>query len=129
VPHASVVLAGARSLDPPEEARLAACAVTLLTVDELRDPATLVAAVPRDTTGVYLHLDLDVLDEQVNVYSAPDGLSAAELDANVAAVLGAAPVRAITLSAYDPSADRDIRVVPAALRVLETIGRHVASGS
>ena len=45
-----------------------------------------------EPTGVYLHVDLDVLDAgeaPVNIYSAPDGLDASQLGAVVGSIMEA----------------------------------------
>jgi len=127
VPESSVVLAGARAFDPPEEVRLAAARIVQITPDRLRTPGALVeavAAIAPAITGLYVHLDLDVLDASaatVNVYSSPDGPDGDQLDALVAELMRAFPVRAVSLTAYDPAFDTEGRVPPIALRILRTI--------
>ena len=129
LPESTVVLAGARSFDPSEEARIKAAEIRHLTCEELRTPGRLVDAVGHlspGITGLYVHIDLDVLDSSVagvNVFSAPDGLDGAELDGLLAALLEGFPVCAVTLSAYDPAFDKEARVPPIALRLLRTIAR------
>jgi arginase len=128
LPEQAVVLAGARDFDAPEERRLRASSIEHLTAGELRDPAALTRAVHSlraSVTGLYLHLDLDVLDlsvARVNVFGAPGGLMDDELQRVVEAVCANCNLRAVTLSAYDPTLDGDERVPPIALRVLKTIG-------
>jgi arginase len=61
----------------------------------------------------------------VNVYGAPGGLDADQLDDLVAELLRAFPVRAVSLTAYDPGFDPEGRVPPIALRLLRTIARNV----
>jgi arginase family enzyme len=81
-----------------------------------------------EVTGLYVHIDLDVLDAavaDVNVYGAPGGPDADQLDALVAALLEAFPVRAVSLTAYDPAFDGTDRVPPIALRLLRTIAQRV----
>ena len=131
VPESYVVLAAARSFDPPEERRLHASRIVQMSTDVLRSPTNLVDALaglsPR-ITGLYVHLDLDVLDAataQANLYTTPNGLNAHELDALITALLETFPVHAISLTAYDPSFDRDDRVPPIALRVLRIVANHV----
>jgi tripartite-type tricarboxylate transporter receptor subunit TctC len=78
VPESSVVLAGARSFDPPEVVRLEASAVTHLRTEELDGLVAAVGAITPAPSGVYLHVDLDVLDTEVarvNVYAAAGGPS------------------------------------------------------
>jgi arginase len=127
LPEARVVLAGARDFDPSEERRLRASQIAHLTPQQLHTPEALVAAlaaIAPAITGLYLHLDLDVLDAEVanvNVYSAPGGLGGDQLDELVAAVVREFPVRAVSLTAYDPARDPEERVPPIALRILRTI--------
>jgi len=131
LPESSVVLAGARDLDPPEETRLSASQIVRLTSDQLGTPDSLVAAVRSigpEMTGLYVHLDLDVLDASVatvNVFTSPNGPGGDEVDALVAALLEAFPVHAVSLTAFDPACDVGGRVPPIALRVLRTIAEHV----
>ena len=130
VPETSVVLAGARDLDPPEVVRLESSAITRRAAEELADPERLLAAIAGlapEPSGIYLHVDLDVLDlevAKVNAYAAPGGLSAGELRSNVAAVLGRGDVRALSLTAYDPGCDTGDAVPPIALSLLELAARR-----
>ena len=132
VPESRVVLAGARDFEPPEEARLRASRLVQMPSARLRSPEALVEAVGSfapAASGLYLHLDLDVLDAEVagvNVFGAPGGLDGDQLDDLVAALAAAFPVRAISLTAYDPAYDGDGRVPPIALRVLRTVARRLA---
>lgn len=132
VPETAVVLAGARSFDDPSEvALLASSDIRQLTCEALRTPEALVDAVGQFSpgiTGLYVHIDLDVLDKTiapVNVFGAPEGLDGIELDRLVATLMKDCPVRAVTLSAYDPSFDTEDRVPPIALRLLQTIAQLV----
>ena len=123
----AVILAGARDLDPPEVASLAASAIRRIPPGELRDalPEALrraaVAARP-----AYLHLDLDVLDPsggRLNAYAAPGGLSRADLEWAIHTIAGTVAVRAVALSSLDPDADPAGRGVDAALALaLSTAG-------
>jgi arginase len=124
-PEHRVHLLGVRDLDPLEQQALAASAVTVTPPADVR-PAVSAAArdLAGEVDGVYLHLDLDVLDPsvgRVNQYVAPEGLSLAQLERAVAAIGEALPVTAATLSAYDPSFDEDGRICAAALRLAGTI--------
>jgi arginase len=131
VPESSVVLAGARSFDPPEETRLAASQIVHLRSDQLHTPEALVdavAGIAPEITGLYVHLDLDVLDASiahVNVYNSPDGPDGDQLDALVAELLRTFPVRALSLTAYYPAFDPHDRVPPIALRILQTLAEDL----
>jgi arginase len=134
LPESTVVLAGARNFDPAEETRLRSSQIVHLTSAQLRSPEALVEAlqaVVPEITGLYVHLDLDVLDVEVanvNVYGAPDGLDGDQLDALLDAVMQTFPVRAVSLTAYDPACDVEGRVPPIALRLLRTIAQHLEPG-
>ena len=64
----------------------------------------------------------------MNVYSVPGGVSASRLEALVAVVLDRFPVRAVSLTAYDPECDPDGRVPPVALRLLELVAARAEAG-
>jgi arginase len=125
VPEHQVHLLGVRDLDPLEREALTASAVTVTAPADIRQAVTAATRdLPGDVDGVYLHLDLDVLDPsvgRVNQYAAPDGLSLMQLERAIAAVGEAVPIAAASLSAYDPSFDEDGRVAAAALRLAGAI--------
>ncbi len=132
IPESAVLLAGARDFDPLEEQRLESSEVHHLPPQRIdSDDAVARAAGELDPapSGLYLHVDLDVLDTEearVNIYSAPDGLSAAQLTSQIGSLLDACPVRAISLTAYDPEVDAEGRVPPIAMRLLEVVAERVA---
>jgi arginase len=132
VPETSAVLAGARDFDPLEQERLEASALRHLPPSELGADDAVAQTVEQldpSPTGVYLHLDLDVLDAgeaRVNIYSAPGGLSADQLVAQVSSLLETCPIRAVSLTAYDPEVDAEGRVPPIAMRLLEVVAERVA---
>jgi arginase len=134
LPEHRVVLAGARDFDPPEEERLAASQLIRLRSEHLHTPEVLTSAVDAiepEVTGLYLHVDLDVLDlevARVNVFGAPGGLDGFELQSLVEAVCRDCPVRAISLTAYDPAYDAEKRVPPIALGLLRTINETCRAG-
>ena len=132
VPKSAVVLAGARDFDPLEQKRLEQSEVRLMPpaeIDADDSVANAVGELDPAPTGLYLHVDLDVLDSgeaKVNIYSAPDGLSADQLEAQVRSLLEACPVRGVSLTAYDPKVDSDGRVPPIAMRLLEAVAERIA---
>ena len=132
VPKSAVVLAGARDFDQLEQQRLEQSGVRHLPPSEIdADDAVAHAVGELDPapTGLYLHVDLDVLDSgeaKVNIYSAPDGLSADQLEAQVRSLLEACPVRGVSLTAYDPEVDSGGRVPPIAMRLLEAVAERIA---
>jgi arginase len=131
IPESAVLLAGARDFDPLEERRLESADIRQLPPSEINEDdavARAVEALDPPASGLYVHLDLDVLDSgeaRVNVYSAPGGLSADQLVAQVRSLFDRCPVRGLSLTAYDPEVDPDGRVPPIGMRVLETVAQRV----
>ena len=127
LPESAVVLAGARDLDDAEERRLLHSELRHLRPEQLRESDALaeaMAALDPDRNGLYLHVDLDVLDREearANLYSAPGGISADELGARVEEVLGTGCLRAVGLTAYDPECDSEGRVPPIAVGLLRAV--------
>lgn len=125
VPEAHVVLAGTRDLDPAERDLLDASAVTVLPPAAVQAGALVheaLDALARHVHGVYLHLDLDVLDPahgRANPYAVAGGLSPAEVRATLEAVGRRLPIRALTVASYDPATDEAGTICAAALDLIE----------
>ena len=132
VPESAVVLAGAHDFDPLERLRVDSSELHHLppsAIDSDDAVARAVDTLDPAASGVYLHLDLDVLDSEVapvNIYSVTGGLTAARLLAQVRSLLDTRDVRAVSLTAYDPECDTEDRVPPIALSVLEAVAERVA---
>lgn len=127
VPENDILLVGTRDLDPAERAALDASDVTVLSPSAVRSGAAFqlwLDDMAGRVNGVYLHLDLDVLDPFfgcANTYSAPGGLSPAEVRVAVAEVGRRLPVRAFTIASYDPAADTAGTISEAALDIAEAV--------
>lgn len=106
-----VVLAGARDIDDPEQERLDALGVTVLSANDLAAPGRLAEAVA--ATGaeqVYVHLDLDVLDPAAvsGVTAAvPFGVTVADLVTAIGAVRAQTPLAGATLAGFAPRSPSD----------------------
>ena len=117
-----VVLAGVRDLEPYQRELLEGSRVN--TVPDRIDAQALEAALrelAERVDSVYLHVDLDALDAdegRANQYAAPGGPTAEELVAHVETVRALLPVEAMALTAYDPAADPERRVLDLALKLL-----------
>lgn len=124
VTETAVVLAGARDSEDDETIRLGESGLKQLDAQELGSDHALARALKAlepEPTGIYLHVDLDVLDAeeaQVNIYSAPGGITVEQLVSRVEQVLQTGMVKALSLTAYDPECDRDGRVPPVVDRLL-----------
>ncbi len=121
-----VLLAGTRALDDPEDRYLQESGIRLLPVAALEaDPSTLsCAAVLRGARGVYLHIDLDVLDpaESPDVLCpAPGGLRLETLRSMVRSIKNGCPLVGCSILEY---VDRSGGAGAAAVRdlVQETVG-------
>ena len=135
VPESAVVLAGAHDFDPLERLRVDSSAVHHLpppAIDSDDAVARAVDAIDPAATGLYLHLDLDVLDSEaarVNIYSVPGGLTAAQLFSQVRSLLDTRQVRAVSLTAYDPECDTEDHVPTIARTLLEAVAERVTRGT
>jgi len=131
VPESAVVQVGGRDFDPLEEKRLASSAVVQLPPEAIGSDDEAIRAVTRlepSPSGLYLHIDLDVLDSEeakVNIYSVTGGLTGDQLEAQVRSLLASGQVRGVSLTAYDPGVDADGDVPPIALRLLEAVAEQL----
>jgi arginase len=118
-----VALLGVRDLAPYQRDRLAASALhTAPGAFDAWSATTAITALPQ---RLYLHVDLDVLDTSVgraNRYASPGGPSLATVLAAIDATFDHATVSAAALTAYEPPADGDGRLLTAA----RTIARRIA---
>lgn len=122
VDEGDVVLAAVRDLEPYQGERLERSRVAAVPGPVDRD------SLGRALTGLagrvdaaYLHVDLDSLDAaegRANHYACPGGPSTRALIESVDLVLATLPVQAAALTAYDPDADGDGRVLALARELL-----------
>ncbi|MFC5501165.1 arginase family protein [Lysinimonas soli] len=123
VPAGRVLLVGARSWDPGEEAFAVEAGIRSFSVDELADATALVAAVAETgAQSVYLHIDLDVLDpgEIAGLLDPePFGLAASSLVAAVKALRGPFVLAGATIAAYAPASPAEtVDDAPTILRII-----------
>lgn len=127
VPDTAVVLAGVRATEDDQVVRLQASAIKQVPPPDLAARQALASALEAlapPPTGLYLHLDLDVLDAAevpVNIYSVPDGITADQLVSRVQEVFDSGLVKAVSLTAYDPECDPENRMAPVAERLLRVV--------
>ena len=133
VAEENIVLVGARDLDPPEAELLSQSAVTHLTTDDATAKlAACMDALSRRVTSLYVHVDLDVLDESeglANSYAGGRGLTLADLLRSIEIAASRVPLVAAAITAYDPGYDRTGSVCEAAITVGETLATLAARTS
>ncbi len=124
-----VVLAGTRDLEPYQRDRLTRSHLRI--VPGAIDPGTLTDALDQlraRVARVYLHIDLDVLDDSVgraNPYAAPGGPDLEGVLAAIDATCTRFTIAGAALTAYDPRIDETGAIASAA----RSIATRVASGA
>ena len=120
-----IVLGGVRAVDDEERRFIDEHGVTELTVEDLADPAVVVAAIEATgATQVFVHIDLDVLDPSALAglsYPMPFGVGAPELAALIRAVGARFPLAGASIAGFAPNSPE------AASDDLPTILRLVAA--
>jgi arginase len=120
-----VAMFGTRDLDPLERAALDTSKIHWSRTARKPEPAgDALLALRQRCQDVYLHLDLDSLDEsegRVNPYSSDGGLSRARLLELVREIATTLNVVAMSVTAYDPSCDPDGKVPPIVREVVDAV--------
>jgi arginase len=135
VAEENVLLAGARDLDPSEREYLERSRVHLLAPGEARGGDALadaLDALAERVDRIYLHVDLDVHDPAegaANAFAAPGGLTADEVRRVVREAAARIPIAAAAITAYDPEADEDGRMLEVGLELMETIAELASADS
>lgn len=121
-----VALLGVRDLEPGQRERLGASRARVVPGDPWSEAAApeVLDRLREQRSRVYLHIDLDALDPRegvANRYSAPGGLTTAQLLRAIASVAERFEIAAAAMTAYEPAADVDGRMARAATRVLAAL--------
>jgi arginase len=127
-----VVLAGVSDIDPAEQRLLDASRITRIGAEAFHRAGAAALDEALDTLRavsdrVYLHIDLDVHDAAeapANGYSAPGGLSRAQVLDGVERIASRFEIGAVALTAYDPEFDRDGLTAGAAIELARTVARR-----
>ena len=129
VPEERIVMLGTRELSPDaERVRLERSAVGVVPWHHgqpRRDVVAALDALAALVGDVYLHADNDALDPAVAPgivdEPVPGGLSLEQLEDAVRAVTARFRIRAVALTTFTPSRDREDRTLRAGLRVIELV--------
>lgn len=129
IPEANVTHVGARDLDPPERERLERSGLTVVEAglveergDALREALD---ALRGRVRGVYVHLDLDVLDPDLvapaNGFARPGGLTTEQVAGALRIIRSRFVLAAAGVASYDPAYDEGGRVLHAGLEFAEVL--------
>ncbi|HMC57467.1 MAG TPA: arginase family protein [Gemmatimonadaceae bacterium] len=125
VAEESVAMFGTRNLDPLERTALNASGIHWRRTSRKPEPSgDALLALRQRSADVYLHVDLDALDEsegRVNQYSSPGGLTHARLVELVREIASTFRVVGMAITAYDPSVDPDGRIPPVVREIVDAI--------
>jgi arginase len=120
VPGGHILLVGARDLEPDEVTLLARTGVTRVSGTE--HLGSLFASLAHQVDGVYMHIDLDVLDPAeaiANQWAPPGGLTVETIKDAMRTIQAHTRIKALGIAAYDPEADHDGRALAAASSIME----------
>jgi arginase len=122
VPGEHVLLIGSRDVEPQECALLDRVGVRRVSTIEAAGSA--VEAMSREIDGVYMHLDLDVLDPAeatANQWTVAEGLTVETLKKAVKEIRSRAKLKGFGIGSYNPEFDGDLNALRAASSVAESI--------
>ncbi len=122
IPEANVVHIGARDLDPDEERLLQQSEIRLIRPGENVQAAihTAFQQLQERVTGVYLHVDMDVLDTgeaSASRLAVPGGFPVEFVKDVIRMAIEKFDICAGAITSFDPSYDKDNRVVEAGIRI------------
>ena len=124
IPDDRVCLIGTRDIDSLEGGLLDESGVDVIEPRKLRsDLAGTLASIKQHVQKMYVHLDLDVLDDRVaaaNSFAVSGGLTIEDVEYALSEIARQFQIVGITLSAYDPAADTDGAAGRAAIRLICT---------
>jgi len=122
VSGAQVLLIGSRDVEPPE--RILLDRVGVRRVSTLDGVRSAIESMSRNVDGVYIHLDLDVLDPKeaiANQWTPPGGLTVETLREAVETIQSRVKVKGFGIGSYDPECDRNRSALQAACAVTQSL--------
>lgn len=122
VPPRNAIHIAGRDWSPGEEESGRASGVTI--VSSARESLPAIERLAQSCDRVVVHVDLDAIDPKygvANQYAAPGGVSPAEIASVVTAAKQRLRIAAIDFASYDPSFDRDGRIVDAVREIVAAL--------
>jgi len=117
-----ILLVGSRHVEAEESLLLDRIGVTRLAgVDDLESSLKSLA---HEVDGVYLHVDLDVLDPALavaNQWATPGGLTIEAVTSAAQAIQTHTTIKGLGIASYDPEWDHDRRAVRAACSIVKSV--------
>ncbi|MDP9099287.1 MAG: arginase family protein [Verrucomicrobiota bacterium] len=108
VPDANIVLVAARDLDLPEATALSQSVITTVAPRKMEAFGRAVEALSERVENIYVHLDVDVLDDSeghANSYASGGGLSAQALYSALETLERTGRIRVGSITSYEPACD------------------------
>ncbi|HJQ10351.1 MAG TPA: arginase family protein [Gemmatimonadaceae bacterium] len=119
-----ICLIGTRDVDSLESALLDDSSVSVVAPRHLREQlSTRLQGLSEHVERIYVHLDLDVLDASIaaaNTFAVSGGLTLDDMRYALSTIAGRLEITAVTLSAFDPEADRHGAAARAAIDLIST---------
>ena len=128
IPEERVLLAGTRDLDPGEKERLHKSPIRIAPSERwtLENFGREAQRIRTASSGLYLHLDLDVVDPAFSPgvnFQATGGLTPQQFFAAVDVIASWPELRSATIANYNPDRDPDGVTLRLALRLAAILGR------
>jgi arginase len=110
IPQGNVVLIGTRDLERQEATALNRSGITIIAPSKMETFAGAVEELSARVENMYVHLDIDVLDNSegnANSYACAGGLSAQALSKALELLDQSCRIRVASITSYDPACDRN----------------------
>jgi arginase len=121
IPEENCLLVATRSLDEKESVRLKHSAISIAGLDRLPEALD---ELSHRVAGVYVHLDLDVMDPTLSPgvnFQEPGGITPEDLCRSVQLIRSKIPIAAVTIANFNPDRDREDRTLTIARRLVEIL--------
>ena len=138
IPDQNIVLMGARDLDPAERDLLGESKIKVIhTQDESREAnleklSQALKGLKSRTSGVYVHIDMDVFDfsgGRANSLHPPGGITPDDMLHYLDAIVRTNSILACGVASYDPALDKDQSALVAGIAAIDHIVNNISDAS